>query len=59
MGNAISAIGSVGSQFGNAAANAAAPQNFGQPIYSAGTTQLNPNFANNADQVQTSVPMQN
>ena len=30
----------------------------GQPIYSAGTTQLNPNFASNASQVQTTVPMQ-
>lgn len=27
----------------------------GQPIYSAGTTPLNPNFANNANQIKTSV----
>jgi hypothetical protein len=27
----------------------------GQPIYSAGTTQLNPTFANNANQIKTSV----
>ena len=63
MGNLISSVGNIvgqvgagfGDQINNTPATPKTSQNFGQPIYNAGTTQLNPNFANNANQINTSV----
>jgi len=55
MGNAISSVGSAVGQIGQQVANAASPQVPGQLTYSAGTTPLNANFANNANQIKTNI----